>query len=353
MDINPIFLQKFGTDLFTFFERTPDLVCIAGRDGYLKKINPAVSYTLGYTEVEMLSRPVKDFIYEPDREATALTRQRMIEGEPLLNFQNRYVARNGNIVWLEWTSIYLPEKDMVFAIAKNVTAGKVRQFEMETEFTRFRNLATHFKASNEEERKVVANELHENIAQLAAAVKMDMEWIRDNETDLRAASLDRFDHATRLCDTIITSIRRMSFAISPHMIDDIGLIATLEWLAGEFSILQGIPCDWETEYDETSLSREIKIDFFRICQYALSNVRKHSEASQVWIRLEDKGDSIMFSVVDNGKGFNPGEIKGAKGFTAMREQASSINGTLEIDSRPGEGTRISVLLNKRQAGSAQ
>lgn len=111
-------------DLEYFFEITPDWLCIAGFDGYFKKINPAVSKTLGYTDEELFAAPISSFIHPEDREFTGRQRLRLTEGHSLLNFENRYLAKDGGIVWLSWTSVPIPRDKLVFAIAKNITYRK-------------------------------------------------------------------------------------------------------------------------------------------------------------------------------------------------------------------------------------
>jgi PAS domain S-box-containing protein len=118
-------LTKF--DLEYFFDLSPDLICIAGFDGYFRKINPAVSKTLKYSHAELMDRPISSFIHMEDRNATAVTRNDVKKGIPLINFENRYITKDGDIVWLEWTSIPIAEQQVIFAIAKNITAKKMAQ----------------------------------------------------------------------------------------------------------------------------------------------------------------------------------------------------------------------------------
>ncbi|WP_017259004.1 sensor histidine kinase [Pedobacter arcticus] len=121
-------LASFKTDEFTllsqFFYHTPDLLCIASFEGYFLKINPSVSRVLGYSEEELLSIAITDLIFEEDKAITRLTRNQMLEGVPLINFENRYKTKTGEIVWLSWTSIPVYENRYIFAIAKNVTKRK-------------------------------------------------------------------------------------------------------------------------------------------------------------------------------------------------------------------------------------
>jgi len=122
--------KELRTDFFDleyFFQLSPDLLCIAGYDGYFKKINPAVSKTLGYTDEELFAAPIDSFIHPADQERTKQKRDELRRGEALLRFENRYLAKDGSAVWLSWTSVQIERDKLVFAIAKDITYKK--QFE--------------------------------------------------------------------------------------------------------------------------------------------------------------------------------------------------------------------------------
>ena len=107
-----------------FFNISADFICIAGFDGYFKRINPAVSKLLGFTEEELYSRPISSFVYLADLKITLETREEVYKNKPLLNFENRYLTKNGEIVWLSWTSMPVEAEKLVYAIAKNITHKK-------------------------------------------------------------------------------------------------------------------------------------------------------------------------------------------------------------------------------------
>lgn len=327
-----------------FFEMTPDLVCIAGKDGFFKKVNKAVIDRLEYTEEELLASPIASFIHPDDKELTGARRAELLNGKSLLNFQNRYVTKNGKIIWLEWTSIYFADDEVVFAIAKDITGRKKIEIEVDEKYRKFKGLAIHFKSSIEQDRKYIANELHEELAQLVSVLKMDIEWISDNGADLPESSKARIEHALIISELLINTIRRISFSISPKMLEDLGLNATLEWHCKEFSILNGIPCQFVSAYNEDSLTHEIKMDFFRICQESLTNVMYHAQAGSVKISIEESGDKVDLIIIDDGKGFDFDRQKQRSGLIRMRERAASINGELTIQSKIGQGTRICVTV---------
>ena len=105
-------------DLEYLFELSPDLICIAGYDGYFKKINPAVSKTLGYSQEELFASPINFFVHPDDQALTSKHRKNLTEDQPLLNFENRYLTKSGKTIWLSWTSMPIKRDRIVFAIAK-------------------------------------------------------------------------------------------------------------------------------------------------------------------------------------------------------------------------------------------
>ncbi len=110
-------------DYQLFFELSQDLLCIAGGDGYFKRVNPAVSALLGYSEEELYSRPIDAFVHPDDRSQTRSSRESLARST-LRHFENRYVTKRGDVVWLAWTSHLIDDDGLVFAVAKDVTHKK-------------------------------------------------------------------------------------------------------------------------------------------------------------------------------------------------------------------------------------
>lgn len=111
-------------ELEPFFELSPDLLCIAGYDGFFKRINPAVSKLLGYSNEELYARPISEFIYPDDRKTTADFREQLTRNKPLYYYENRYLTKTGEIVWLSWTSLPVDSNQLIYAIAKDITHKK-------------------------------------------------------------------------------------------------------------------------------------------------------------------------------------------------------------------------------------
>jgi PAS domain S-box-containing protein len=341
-----LYTSASAFELLPFFELTPDLVCIAGKDGYFRKVNQSVVDKLGYTREELFSRLISSFVHPDDREITHRERVKMIEGQPLINFQNRYIHKNGSIIWLDWTSIYFPDKEVVFAIAKDVTHRKETEKQIQEKYKRFKGLANHFKSSIERDRKYLSIELHEELAQLIAVLKIDIDWIKARQTELPDEIGKRLEHAAGITELLIKMIQRISFTISPGMLNDLGLVETLQWHCNEFSIVSSIDCRLQGTCNEARLSKEIQLDIFRICQEALHNVIYHSEASAASVTIAETDTELSFIVTDNGKGFDIAYLQRSSGLAVMKKRAASINATVFVMSKPGKGTEVILRLKK-------
>ncbi len=338
--------EQIHLHLSAFFALSPDLVCIASKEGYFKKVNASVLRVLEYSEEELFARPIATFILPEDREATHTTRQKLLKGETLINFSNRYMAKSGKIVWLEWTSIFFSDDEVVLGIAKDITARKMQEKLVEDKYNKFKGLASHFKRSIEKDRQSLAYGLHEELAQLASAVKMELDILPIVMPDLPDIVLAKIEGAAEKTKMLIQGLQRMSFSISPAMLQDFGLTATMQWLAKEFTRINGIPCQFTSAYEEDKLSSEIKTDFFRICQEALHNVVLHAAPSSVDIHIHESVNNFTLSILDNGKGFELDKMEVYGGLTHMKERAASINGVLKIESAVGEGTKVMVVVDK-------
>jgi diguanylate cyclase (GGDEF)-like protein/PAS domain S-box-containing protein len=124
-------LRALEAESARHFEFSQDMICIAGFDGYFKRVNPAFEGTLGYCEGELLGRPFVEFVHPEDRERTAEEAAAIGSGKGTVQFRNRYLAKDGEVRWIEWTSVGIPEEDLIYAIARDVTERKAMEDELE------------------------------------------------------------------------------------------------------------------------------------------------------------------------------------------------------------------------------
>ena len=323
-------IQDFGFP--DFFELTPDLVC--------KK--------LGYSMEELLSRPITAFMHPADIEITLLNRFKLFQGEVLHNFCNRYMTKTGEIIWLEWTSVFLANKEIVLAIAKDITDRKKIEIEVEEQYIKYKGLTSHFKNLMENDRKYFAYELHEELAQLVAVVNMEVGWLNMQTAGFSNTVKNKLEHTSAVCRLMIKTIQRLAFSISPQMLDECGLNATMEWLCSEFSVLHGIECSFRHDYQEHDLTPEIKLDFFRICQAALADILNHPQAGKIQITIKDTGTEIELLIYDSGNGFKTDMAKQVNGFKVIQERANSINGKITLQNNSNHSSFVSLVIQKKE-----
>ena len=162
-----------------FFDLSPDLLCVAGFDGYFKRINPAVSELLGYSNEELMSKPINEFVYHEDQFNTSIVRNELRKKVSLFNFENRYVTKSGAIVWLLWTSLPIESDQNVYAIAKNITYKKELEEERNLHIAELTKINSEFKQltySTAHDIKSPVNNM------LSVFELLDLSTIKDEET---------------------------------------------------------------------------------------------------------------------------------------------------------------------------
>lgn len=234
----------------------------------------------------------------------------------------------------------------LLARIRNCLKLKIVEEELRDKNKELQELARHLQNVREDERKLLAREVQEELGQLAAALKMDVDWLALNLADIPETQQKRMAHASNTAKTIIQTIRKIASALRPSMLDELGLNASLEWLCKEFISKHGVQCRYDPAYNDEGLSIEIKTAFFRITQEALRNIADHAQADRVRVSAEVNENEIRLQVTDNGRGFDPTQQKSTMGIVSMRERAMAINGSLEITSKPGEGATVLVVVQK-------
>jgi PAS domain S-box-containing protein len=173
--------DELGTfkDFEAFFNTSQDLLCVAGFDGYFKRINPAVCNLLGYTNEELLSKPIDEFVYYDDKNKTSEARKDLRNKIPLFNFENRYITKSGNVVWLLWTSMPIENKKVVYGIAKNITYKKELEEERNNHLTELTKINNEFKQLT----YTTAHDLRSPVNNMLSVFELlDLSKITDTET---------------------------------------------------------------------------------------------------------------------------------------------------------------------------
>ena len=227
-------------------------------------------------------------------------------------------------------------------IAERVRAEEQSKASLE----QLRALAERLQSAREEERTSVAREIHDELGQACTAIKMDLAMIGHKATKRQTRLRAKVDSAIRLVDEMIVTLRRIASDLRPRTLDDLGLIAALEWQAQQFESRTGIRCRLALPQEPLALDSERSTAIFRIFQESLTNVARHAYATRVEARLEWGADQLVFQVHDNGRGFDPEEAKAHRslGLVGMQERALLLKGELKVEGIPGAGTTMTMRI---------
>jgi PAS domain S-box-containing protein len=207
-------------------------------------------------------------------------------------------------------------------------------------------LATAANQLREQEKRAIARELHDELAQALTGLKMDVAWIKDKLPAPPKPIADKLNAMESLLDSTVAATRRISSDLRPMMLDDLGLVPATEWLVQNFTERTGIRCELAIASADLDLQDPHATTVFRILQESLTNIAKHERASSVEITLARSDGALAISVRDNGIGFTPDSPRkpSSYGLVGLRERAYLLGGKVQINSAPGKGTVIDVHL---------
>ncbi|MBI3220051.1 MAG: PAS domain-containing sensor histidine kinase [Bacteroidetes bacterium] len=204
------------------------------------------------------------------------------------------------------------------------------------------DLISHLEQVREEERTRIAREIHDELGQQLTGLKMDAAWLSKKIGSGEIAIHEKLVNMISLMDNAVQTIRRIASDLRPSILDDLGLIAALEWQSAEFARRTNVRSIFTSNVSELIVDRQLATGVFRIYQETLTNIMRHAFASRVEARLEKKSADIILTIVDDGKGFDTAIIDGNEslGLIGMYERATRLGITLKVTSEPGTGTQV-------------
>ncbi|MBI3519710.1 MAG: PAS domain S-box protein [Bacteroidetes bacterium] len=239
------------------------------------------------------------------------------------------------------------DEPLVVVTHQNITERKNAEDEIIEKNIQLKSLLQIAQTIREEERKNVAREIHDELGQQLTALKMDLDWIlhKQNNSDTKVVS--KLNEMLKMNDGIINTVRRISSDLRPAIIDDLGLIATIEWKCADFEEKSNITCRFSSTIKERKFSKNFSINVYRILQETLTNVARHSEATKVDILVSGDQKEFILEIKDNGKGISEENITNNKrlGILGMKERAGILDGELIITGNAKKGTSVKLILS--------
>jgi signal transduction histidine kinase len=221
--------------------------------------------------------------------------------------------------------------------------GRLRYSELVQSRGEMQQLSARLVDAQETERRAISRELHDEVGQALGLLLMDAGRLSNQlgSTDQKGQELVR--NIKTVAERTVQTVRNMALLLRPSMLDDLGLVAAVEWYAREMSRRGEIEVDVHAENVSEALPDPVKVCVYRIVQEAVNNVQRHAKAKNAVVELEQTSDAIRVKITDDGSGFDPKRARGM-GLLGMEERVKRLGGKIEIDSRPGTGTTIRAEL---------
>jgi len=347
-------LRKVADELRTseqryreLFENAHDAIWLVDLEGRIIAANRASTRLTGYSPEELHNQRAEMLLSAESIEvAKEMEHGLLTGGQSGAMGELKLVKKDGSeaIVQLASTLVFSDGQPAAFQhIARDVTAE--RRMKENLQF-----FLQHVTKGEEEERKRIARELHDETIQALVALCQQIDGLASGGKGLPRDARRRLAELHRRANDIMQGVRRLTQDLRPATLDNLGLVPALEWLAAEVARYSGVETRVEVIGQKRRLPPETELVIFRVTQEALRNVVKHARASQAVIKLEFGEDKTQVSITDNGTGFDPPMVindlprQGKLGLAGMQERMRLVGGSLKIDSRCPGGTIVSIEL---------
>lgn len=306
---------------------------------------------MGKSDYDLFPKDEADFFTGADRDVLKTCKVRDIPEEPIL-------TKGKGLRHLHTKKIPILDENgqplYLLGISEDITERKRAENQLQRSFELLRSLSQRLDVVREQERTRIARELHDELGVRMTCMKMDLSRLL---AMLRESVLprERMEEKIRSMnaevDTTIAEVQRLAAELRPGVLDDLGLVAAIEWQCQDFERRSGIRCLCEASFDQIKISPARATAAFRICQEALVNVARHAKASFVRVLVKESGHDVLIEIQDNGQGIPSEKLNDAAslGLLGMRERSMAIGGRLEIAGWPGKGTTVTLRLRCQDA----
>ncbi|OJY20866.1 PAS domain-containing protein [Pandoraea sp. 64-18] len=332
----------------------PDQAWLKDTESRYILVNDAFLVACGRTEAEIIGNtPDKVWSSEWGKVYLATDKAVVASGERRRYEESRPGA-DGAPRWFD--TVKMPVRDAAgrivgtVGISRDITDRKRSETALLDSRAQLRQLSAYLQTVREAERTRLSRELHDELGQWLGGLRLGLSYL---DTQPVASPADRSAHIQMLKDLVdetIDAVHRIAADLRPAVLDELGLHAALEWLTESFAQRHGLPCELDMpEAVTTRLDSECSTAIFRIVQESLTNASRHGQPSQVRVTLELRDGDCYVSIADDGRGMDTARAGDGQrlGLMGMRERALMLGGAFEIESAPGQGTRVRVRIPAR------
>lgn len=325
-------------------EMSPDAIYIH-RQGRLEFINPAGLKLFGASHPEqILGKPMLDLIHPDFREVVAQRIQAIHQrrtAAPLL--VQKILRLDGSVGHTEAAATAFGHDDplAVLVVARDL-GDRQRAEEALREGTSLRELSHRILQSQEEERRRLSRELHDEAGQALTAIKLNTEVLAKRMPDNQPVLKRMAEDTSEVAAGLISEMRRIATGLRPVVLEDLGLLPTLRWYAKSIEIRYGLRVKLISRNVKGRLNQSFETTIYRIVQEALTNVVRHAQARHAVVKVTSGKSGLDLVVTDDGKGMDLGRIRQGTGLTGIRERAHLFAGTLTLESEAGAGTTLRI-----------
>ncbi|HTT57157.1 MAG TPA: PAS domain S-box protein [Opitutaceae bacterium] len=321
-------------------------------DGIYREVNDSFLRTTGYRREEVLGRTSGELGLWVDERRRQEVRRALVAGKAVREMPAVLRGRGGALhdVLYSAVTIKLGGVDHVLSLVLDITERTRAEVALRASQEQLRALAARIEHIREEERAGLARELHDELGQGLTALQIDLSGL---DAQLQTAGLDdlpglrdKIAGMVPRAESLIETTQTISANMRPGVLDDLGLVAAVEWLAADFEKRTGLACAAKLPATDLTLDLGLAVAMFRIVQEALTNVIRHAKASRVEIRLQATEGELQLDILDDGRGITSSKIEdgGSLGLFSMRERAAEFGGTVAFRGEAGRGTTVSVRM---------
>lgn len=339
-------LQESESRAHALFQAAAQAIFIVDQNGRIAMVNPATRSMFGYSEDELIGKPVEMLLPAAFRSGHKTHRDGFFRDPQMrpmgLGLDLQACRKDGTEFFVEISLSYIRTAQDTLAVAfvTDISRRRADEEAIRQQREDLRSLAARLMTAQDDERRRIARDLHDDLSQRLAFLAMDLGRLAMKAGEESATAQIR-SLQKRAMETS-ESVRRISHQLHPSVLDDIGLEAALEQYCEEFEQRSGISTSFRSRNVPDSLRTEIASSIYHIAQECLRNVSKHSQTETVSVALEFVDGMLRLTVKDQGIGLQNESNRKGIGFVAMKERAHLVNGKVSILSKVGSGTMVSV-----------